>query len=111
MSRVRRNKLVLPGRAQAERVVRERKEMLKTLKERLQEVKDEDYTLSEIFTDPRDSDNAGITTFRIACFLIQMSVVWKNRSERLERRLSELERAVIGDDPLDTHQEKEVKDE
>ncbi len=91
--------LVLPHNQQLERDLAERHEMMKLLTKRLQEIKDTDYTLSEVFEKPLDTDNAGITTFRIACFLEQMTPVWKNRAVRNDHKNTEVDVNVVkGDD-------------
>lgn len=80
-------KLILPN---AE-VVKKRQEEYQSLKDRLQEIRDQDFTESEIFEEPRPSDNAGVTVFRLAMFLSQMTPLWKDRDAMFLKYIEENE--------------------
>ena len=62
-------------------VNKKRQEAIDLLKDRLQEIRDTDYTKGEIFEEPRPTDNAGVTVFRLAMFLSHMTPLWKDRDE------------------------------
>ena len=82
-------KLILPA-AEAKK---KQQEAFQLLKDRLQEIRDADYTETEIFEEPRPTDNAGVTTFRVAMFLSHMTPLWKDRDQMFLKFIQESEDA------------------
>lgn len=87
MNRKEQGKLMLPKKE----VDRLRQEALGKVKARMQEITDTDYTETEIFDPPLPTDNAGITCFRLARFLQQMTPIWAGRAGLLTQMGRELD--------------------